>query len=741
MTLKYLEGFESCRTDADLRSRNIINTAATQNAVAIPSTTGTAGFGVAQLAAANTTHNVTPFFSTGPGTFGWWTGITANAAWTAGGFTLSISGRSNLGTTLSYGTGNSANCNQICFDGTRYWAIQYNGSTYVVAYSADLQNWTTAPSQPPGGVDVFASVIHMGSGVVAVGRMTTSSATYNVYYTNNLGITWNTQALITSGASTANYSLGVPTTNSTYPHAFYSFGTSTTNGVFVGTLGGTMTQVVTSTLTPAALARPRLNSGLINFMGSTAAGAGTLFTATAASATLNTSAAWSTATFTGVVTVNDIAYNPTSNLWVMVASSGVWTFPNTGVAGTAVAPTGALTVTQRYSTAGIQNVFWTGTQLVGFGLLGHIITSADGITWSELGSRVIPVGTSGTDWRSAIYDGTQYVICTDATNGCIATTPDGANNYQCQYTSDKAFSASTTTDSNAIFVIPVLQTTMPAIPSGALTSTSGNRFYGVAPSAVTSGVISAYTVLNNFGTGTTAVQTNVVASGVTTRQQATHYYELVYTKSTSATNAFTFQLYIDGTLAYGPSPVVQMAATTDTTSILFAGLPTTQCISQFDDLQLNLVDGSGMSGAQGLLNILPIRPATDVQAQWVKTGTAASNSLSVATTALSSVPGNYVSSANSGDKDIYKYSTTLPTGYTVRGIQADAIMTKTTTTSPVVNIGVVSGSTESDSANVTLATQNIATLVSLPLDKNPNGNVAWTSAAVQASEVVLNHVT
>jgi hypothetical protein len=290
--------------------------------------------------------------------------------------------------------------------------------------------------------------------------------------------------------------------------------------------------------------------------------------------------------------------------------------------------------------------------------------------------------------------------------------------------------------------MPVTQTTAPTNPlTNAITSTTGNKFYVVAPSAVTSGSITAYTALNNWGSTTTNASTNVIATGVTTKQQATHYYELVYTKSTSAVNSFTFQLFVDNVLVYGPTAAQPVAATTDTTSVLFAIIPTTQCVSQVDDVYLNFIDGSGMSGVQGTLNIVAQRPTTDVQAQWVKSGSAASNSLSVATSALSSVPGNYVSSSNAGDKDIYSSSATVPTGYTVKGIQVDAMMTKTSTTNPVVNIGVSSGSTETDSTNVTLSTQNVAQLVSLPIDKDPNGNVAWTNASVQASKFVLNHVT
>jgi len=753
MTLKFLEGFESCRTDSDARSRNILQSTTSALTVSVPSTTGVAGYGLAQLTAANTAHNATPFSGSSQGAIGWWTGLTVNQAWNAGGFSFGVSARSNLGTSIAYASGvinGTANAcsSQACFDGTKYWAVTVTGSTYGLATSPDLTNWTVVPA--PTTLNQWTTISYLGNGVVSVVPYANSTSTaLTVYYTSNSGITWSSQSLGTAAASTSGVGgCVVATGNATYPHAALvtcyasSGGGTNQGGVYVGTLGGTMTQV--TTLGGNLLISyngGRVISGLV-VLPMQSGGSNSIYSATASSASLNTTGAWSTATLSTAQTVTDIAYNPVSNLWVLSTLTGIWTFPNTGSAGTAVAPSGAQTITQRYSTVAMTKVWWNGSALVAIGASGHIITSADGITWAESGGHIIPVGTSGTDWRSSFYDGSQYVLFSDPTSACVATSTDGVNNYQCLYTSDKAFSAATSTDVNGICVMPVTQTTAPTNPlTNAITSTTGNKFYVVAPSAVTSGSITAYTALNNWGSTTTNASTNVIATGVTTKQQATHYYELVYTKSTSAVNSFTFQLFVDNVLVYGPTAAQPVAATTDTTSVLFAIIPTTQCVSQVDDVYLNFIDGSGMSGVQGTLNIVAQRPTTDVQAQWVKSGSAASNSLSVATSALSSVPGNYVSSSNAGDKDIYSSSATVPTGYTVKGIQVDAMMTKTSTTNPVVNIGVSSGSTETDSTNVTLSTQNVAQLVSLPIDKDPNGNVAWTNASVQASKFVLNHVT
>ncbi len=737
MTLKTMDGFETCRQDSDLRTRGYTYWTGVSSVVS-PSSTGTGGFGVSQLTPANTDHTDFPFStSSAPSSFGFCPGLAINSLWTAGGFAFGISARSNLGTgnSLTYGASSQILNDAAIFDGTKYWALQYNGSAYNLATSPDLKTWTVTPSQPPIAMANTTSLAYMGNGVVAccIRAVTTAQ---NVYYTNNNGASWSTQTLSTQSSGPA-LGKAFATGNPTYPHGvvFATAINGTACGVYIGTLGGTMTLV--NSMATSTLYLPSMRVQIIGGIIFAFNGAGTTATATASNASLNTAGAW---TSWGGLNANssDIAYNPVSNLYVVADPSGIATFPNTGAAGTPVAPTAAVTLTRRYSTVGIQNVFWNGTVMVGIGLSGHVVTSPDGITWTEAGAKILPVGTANYDYLTTIYDGSKYVIFTDATTGCVITTPDGVSNYQCQYTADKVFSAGGTTDANGIVVYPV--SAIPAIPlTSAAAYVLGTKAYVLSPQAVSSGSITAYLALEVVGTSISAAKTITVATGVVTRAQATHYYEFVYTKNAGTTNQFTFTLYVDGTLQYTDS-AFQFAPTTDTTSMPFFAIPGTQNVSQWDDMYFNVIDGLGLSGALGPVSIVARRPGTDVQDQWVKNGSAASNSLSVAQLAVSSNQTNYLTSSNAGDKDIYTSADTLPVGYAAKAVQVEGYFARTGASAPVVNLGISSGGVESDGTAFTVASAT-PVFTSTILEKDPNGSKAWTNTTVLATQIVNNHVS
>jgi hypothetical protein len=726
MTLKYMQGFETMRDDTDFRLQGWLNAPVHMQSAFGPSFSGAGSTSLRMLGSANNGNN-------GPGTSGtqdlgyYNTGITVNQAWLAGGFAFGFGAKFNSNTTLSYGPGEAGNSNQCCFDGTNYWAIQYNGSSFNVAYSTNLQTWTVCAAQPTS-LGVQSTISYMGGGVVMVVGGVTSATTQTLYYTSNLGASWSSQALgtVTSSPTTG---VGIATGNSTYPHAVVmgSYLNGSYAYVYVGTLGGTMTSVGSMTTGNNVYncnMRVREIGGLlvmctvsVQFM-----------TATASSSTLNSSSAWSSTTelYTASIGLSsDIAYNPTSNLWVVATSTGIWTFANSGSAGTPVAPSGTPTLTQRYSTAGMQNVWWTGSQLVAHGLQGHIISSPDGITWTESGGHLIVVGTSGTDWRNSIYDGSRYVLFSDAGNGVIATTPDLVTNYTTQYTQDPTeYDVGANTSSYTGLAGAESTPT-----SGGTWTNSANVCY-LKVNAASGG---ARQVSLSFSAG------NAVAPASISTSTLYHYYEVVATAATTANN-FNISWYCDGSLQGTVTSQLCAVSTSDTTTLMVFMFNRGAVWTWYDDLYFNLVDGQGVSGQVGVCSIVGQRPTTDVQDVWVKTGSAASNSLSVNQSAYSSQSSNYVSSSNSGDKDIYSTSSTVPSGYTAKAMQVEAVFTKTSTTSPVVNVGISSGGTESDSANATLTTQNSPVYVAQVYDKNPNGSVAWTNTTVNAAEFVLNHV-
>jgi hypothetical protein len=731
MTLKYMQGFETMRDDSDLRAQAWTSNPSkltTRNVAFIPSVTGVAGFSLRPLGPYSSPLSSSAGWGTASANdFGYYnTGITVNQAWNAGGITLGWGAKFNGGVAASYGAGVSANPNQLCFDGTRYWAIQLIGSSYNIATSTNLQNWTVIPTQPLT-MNANTTISYMGGSVVAVVSNIGSSANQVVYYTNNQGASWSSQTLGTVANAAVNTGVAIATGNSTYPHAV-CIGTQFAGSgvvVYVGTLGGTMTQVATMTSGTGTIinARPRINGGLISFMSS----ATQITTATASSSSLNTTGAWTTTATLSFASATDIAYNPSSNLWVVSNTAGIWTAPNSGAAGTAVALTGTPTFTQRYSAVGIQNVVWTGTQMVAVGLQGHIVTSPDGITWTETGGHILAQGTAGYDWRGMINDGTQYVLFSDQTNGLIATTPDGVTNYVCVYAQEQAESVQAITTS-------VLGTALVAATAAPTAAGIFSFYAGDGPLMFQIGSLSS-------GSRACAIDTyQSGGAGVTGSISTTppyHYYELNYIKNAATTNSFTCALYIDGVLI-GTSSAHACAAASDTTSVWVALFQRNGVFTAIDDMYVTLNDGSNIVGPLGTVNIVVQRPEADVQDNWVKTGSAATNSLSVNQAALSSQSANFVSSQVAGDKDIYTTTDTLPVGYTPKAVQTEAYIQKISATIPTVNVGIISGGTEADGTNVAISANEYVYGIA---QVNPNGNVPWTTATVNSAEFVLNHVS
>jgi hypothetical protein len=718
MTLKYMQGFETMRDDTDYLLQGWTRVSGPRSSF-VPSISAVAGTSMHTLGTF-TASAVAPGAAgaTDPGYFN--TGVTVNQAWLAGGFSFGAFAKVNGGVAAAYGSGSAINCNQACFDGTKYWAIQYNAGAYNVATSPDLINWTVTTAQPTA-LGAASSIFALGGGIIGVYGSTAASTSYTVYYTNNAGTSWSNYSLgtITSAVSDG---VGISTGNSSFPHAVYSF--AATGSLYVGTVGVSMASVATSSAASQnTVARPKITSGLITFIAANSS-SGTIFSATASNASLNTAGAWTTATFTTVTSPTDLAYNPTSNTWVISSSLGIHSFPNAGAAGTPLAPSGALTLTPRYSTVGIQNVFWNGTQLVGIGLQGHIITSPDGVVWTEQGQHLIPVGTSGYDWRCSINDGTRYVLFSDATNGIVATTPDLVTNYQAQYVMESARASA----SNNYGIFGLYSGTAPS-STGLWTVTANSFGYNASVPSGGSMTVTMSATVTNYATFTVSTATTL-----------SHYYEMVFTPVAGTANTFSVNVYVDGTLVQSYASVPMAASTSDTTSLLIISLDRRGAFTAYDDMYFNVQDGVGLSGQLGPINIIARRPTTDVQDQWVKTGSAASNALSVNQPALSSQSTNYVTSANAGDKDIYTSNTTIPAGYVAKAVQLEAMVARTSSTVATVNIGLISGTTEVDSANVALGA-NTATYVAQVYQMDPNGNKAWTNAAVVAAEMVANHVS
>lgn len=739
MTLKLMQGWESCRDDSDARAQGWV-AGPTKRFLAFPSSvTGLPGQSMALVGANSSGAAGTPGVAGTVDPAYYNTGITVNQAWAAGGFTFGCGAKFNSGTATSYGAGVANNNAQLCWDGSKYWAIQLAGASYSVAYSTDLVTWTVTAAQP-GTMDSGSTISYAGGGMIVV--CFSSANVVSFAYTINNGASWSSGS-VSPGLGNPYRTVVAATGNATYPHmliasSYYSPNPGSNSGtyaVYVGTIGGTLTSVATAATAGGASVTQRPKSiGGILCVGGCGGSATKISMALANNASLNTTGAWTSINSPGYQL--DIEYNSTSNLWVCAHNGGISTFPNTGSAGTPTIPPSQPTFTARYSTVGIMALFTVGTKLVGVGLSGHIITSSDGgITWVEQGAHILPVGTSGTDWRTAIYDGTRYVLASDAANGLIVTTPDLQTDYQVTYAEENAETTSGYLSRLGVWaVVPPFGSTFTLAANG----TSGQGV-GLVAGAVSAGnrPVQAWQGQSSgasFQLFTTAPNVSVTP--------LYHYYELKFTKDPATVNNFFVAVYVDGTVQSGISAasVPLGTGTADTTSLLALAFPRSGQWSMFDDLYFTLDDGTGMVGPLGAINIVARRPTNDVQAQWVKNGGAASNSLSVNQHALSSGSANFNSSNAAGDKDIYSSSDSLPAGYTPRAVMVEGYFTRTSTTAPSVSIGLKSGSTESDSANVSLPNSN-TTYVSQVYQTDPNGGAAWTRTAVLNADIVVNHVT
>ncbi|MGT3783811.1 hypothetical protein ACVTE8_14715, partial [Staphylococcus aureus] len=198
-------------------------------------------------------------------------------------------------------------------------------------------------------------------------------------------------------------------------------------------------------------------------------------------------------------------------------------------------------------------------------------------------------------------------------------------------------------------------------------------------------------------------------------------------------------IYVDG-VQVGSKFTYQFTQTTDTTGLFLIGFQRSGCFTAIDDIYVTLEDGTGLSGNLGQINIVAQRPTADVQAQWVPTGGTGTNASAVNQSALSSMSSKNVASSNSGDVDVYSSSDTIPAGYSARAQLVETYFTKTSTTAPVVSVGLRSAAAETDSAQITVS-GTTPTYASVLSDIDPNGNKAWSTNSIKASQFVLNHIT
>jgi hypothetical protein len=722
------------------------------------------------------------------------TGITINQAWRAGGFSFGFTGQWNTKQEYSYAEGTIVsagaslngstlfNNGQGCFDGTLYWAIRrdYLAGTYVLANSPDLINWTVAAVQPPVAVTKEQSLSSPSPGMIAlvhtVPDTSNNQVSPTVYYWS--GTSWTATKVDTSvpsstaGAGTQVFGYVAATGNATYPHVmYYGYNTTNSNGLtvlMVGNLTTGMTRVATLGGSGAgwtnAVCQIKVIDGVICVLPGRIYQAVALWTARVTDA-INTTAAWSaTLITTGNTALTDVDYHRASGQWVFSGIGGVYTSPAAGGAGSAIAPVGvpatnvlsgfsaptAIATTVRTNVVSTTNIRVVNNVVYAFAggmngsstaARGSILVSTDGVTYTPI-QKIIPTGLHPIsnqcyDWRCVIWTGTQYVMFTAGTGtsgvnvhaNFVITSPDLSGNFETKYISDTAeivpgtnygctgLTFATGAPNNGVYTLVSNTPFLGFYSSGPTTANPPTRNVGLVSS--TSGWY--------FGSGITVPATGLIS------------VEWV-AKATANSNQFTVDLYLNGIKQFTGSPITIGQSSGDTTSLILIQFERFARLTSFDDVTFTLLDGQGLQGPLGAINIIAERPSIDVQAQWIPTETGSNaNANSVRQPAMSSTSSKFVSSATTGDTDIYGTTDVIPAGYTAKAMVLEGYITQTSTTSAQVELGIKSGSTTSGKT-VTTVTQNTPIFVSQVFDKDPATGAAWTATAIQNSQFSLKHI-
>lgn len=718
------------RDDSDFRAQGWVNGPTARPCAFVPSFTGL-GESLALLGANRNGTSGTPGVAgvTDPGYFN--TGVTVNSLWNSGGFTFGCSAKLNGGVRNSVAGGFQ---NQICFDGTKYWANIRNvqpGATNNIATSTDLVNWTNTPAQPTG-VSTISSVSFMGNGIIAVIGSTGATAN-TVFWTNNNGATWTTLNVVGLVSVSNLTGVGMATGNSAFPHVLYFANSSTTssdftkNALYVGDLTtGTFVSVKNSAIAGInSGGRFGITNGFIHIINN-----GFVYAAQANNVALNTAGAWTNTTVAVGGSANDLVFFPAGNLWLAATSTGIFSTPNPGTAIAPIPPSGAAVWTQRWNTG------LAATRLAVEGNIAYatnnsssIVSSTDGLVWTTTTPQHLVPATVGQAILNHFNDGTQWVYATDTNLGAVFTSTTMTTNFQMKTVSEFP-------EANA-GNLSVLGLWGCSSAFGSTFSSPIAPSFGISVSAASAG--NRTVTLYAYTTG--GVAQSVVTGTIPATSPTSHFFEIKGVKESTSTNAFRVTLIIDGvTIGTSATFFLWGASVSDTTTQAIITLPASGNMTQFDNMYLTIDDGQGNVGPLGVITILPMLPATDAQAQWTKNGGAASNALSVRAAALSTAnPANNVTANVDGAKDEYNVDA-LPAGYKVAAIIAEGYFAKVGAGSPTVNVGVLSGASETDSTNTTIGSTNY-TYINKIVEKDPNGNVSWTTSAANAAKLTITKVS
>jgi hypothetical protein len=713
----------------------------------VPSRTGAAGTGL-MLRGPYGTSAALPNSAAGVSDFGM---LPLNQSiyslWQAGGFALGVNASFNSLNTFQI----APNCaQQLVYDGsTYYWAVAYTGSAYVVVYSSDLKNWTATAAVPP---NMASSTLISVSGSGATATITVGpglTGANSGYFSSNLGATWTAFGL--AGTQSSFYPAVFATPNASTPFISCGWIASTGYRIYTYASAGATpvenTTTIVSTTTIAGVAINYLSSGVKNvgnytvLMGRTnpsgqyypGTGCATAFAFALTSSALTTASNWTLTAYAQYI--SDVAYY--NSAFYGVGYGGIYQYNIASNTWTQVLSIGASAV---YSIAS------NGTTLVAVGQdpvntwEGAIWTSTNGTTWTKTNRFLLnaPVVANGNQIGNVIWDSSRFIITGALNNNFIATSLDGLA-WNVVYATEYAEATGTAC---ASFLGVFSGTQNPA--NGIFTPwgvAAGNvSGVGVVAAAVATNLrtVTAATVTAGAFAATTqtsSVQALGAAAGLTPPSTLSHYYEFIFTAIPNTVNLFNVSWAIDNTLI-GPVGQYQMAATTDTvgTAQLFFNLPRTGNFTQIDDIYLTNFTGPYHNNRLGVQRIYPLAPNSDVTDNFTTSIGGATNNKTV-NSSLSNSEG-YVSSSAATAQDIYGTTNSVPTtGVVVNAVQIEGFMTATSLSAGVGAVGLQSNGVQK--LGTSIATSAAPARAQLVQETDPNTNVPWTIAGLNAMDIVV----
>lgn len=751
MSVLLVEGFETSADQPDIYKRGLVTPSVTSisgcGVLPIPSRSGSAGTGLL-LRGPYSTSTALPCSATATPDFGLLSlGQSVNSLWNAGGFAVGFNASFNSLNTLQIAP---AYAHQLCYDGSvNYWAIALNGSTYCVAYSPDLKNWTVTATQP-GYIGVNSSIAVVGSGASATVLVSSSlvSVSEISYYSTNLGVTW---TAATQAVTSSNFAMG-PTGNATTPYISVSYSSGWHVYPYAsisGAGGAALSAPMLVTGVTYGNSMVKIVSGVIVIMGTNTPGEWTYpetgtsyFSSCLSTNNPATPANWSAVTAGCPTQISDVTYF--NNLWLAVGGNGIYTSPQLGTVSAIQGPAGPWT--QVYSGPILGSVATNGTIAVAVGTdnvntaLGAVYTSTNGTTWTKVNRFVLnTTSVNNGSWIPTVYwDGSRFILAGGLTNNFIATSPDGLA-WNVVYATEYA---ETTGTASTSFLGVYSGTQNPA--TGVFTPwgvAAGNTAaVGMVSSAVASSTrtvtASSVTAGAYLSSGSTF---NATAVGAALGQQPpstlSHYYELVFTAAPGTPNLFNVAWAIDNALL----PVFgqyQLAASTDTTGTAqaFLNLPRNGQFTVIDDIYLTNFSGAYHNSRLGVQRIYPLQPNSDQLDQMSTTISGTTNSNTV-NAALSNAEG-YVYSTATTAQDVYGTTNTMPgSGVTPNAVVVEGFLTALNSAAGTGAIGLQSSGVKT--LGNTVGTNTNPSRAVLLQETDPNTNAPWTIAAVNAVDIVV----